>query len=59
MKRLIAISLLVLASLFTTGVAVAADRGAQANVPFAFNVGDTTFSRRGLHRSIQAGNARP
>ena len=44
MKRLTAISLLAMASLFTTGVAVAADdRGAQANVPFAFNVGDKTL----------------
>ena len=43
MKRLTAIALLALASLFTAGVAMAADRGAQANVPFAFNVGDKTF----------------
>jgi len=43
MKRLIAIALLIFASLLTAGVAMAADRGAQANVPFAFNVGDTVF----------------
>ena len=44
MKRLTAIALLALASLFTAGVAMAADdRGAQANVPFAFNVGDKVF----------------
>jgi len=43
MKRLIAIALLSLASLLTAGVAMAADRGAQANVPFAFNVGDKVF----------------
>ena len=43
MKRLIAIALLIFASLLNAGVAMAADRGAQANVPFAFNVGDTVF----------------
>ncbi len=43
MKRLTAIALLALASLFTAGVAMAADRGAQADVPFAFNVGDKVF----------------
>jgi len=44
MKRLTAIALLALASLITAGVAMAADdRGAQANVPFAFNVGDKVF----------------
>ena len=41
MKRITAIALLALASLFTAGAAMAADdRGAQATVPFAFNVGD-------------------
>lgn len=41
MKRITAIALLALASLCTAGVATAAeDRGAQATVPFAFNVGD-------------------
>ena len=43
MKRLTAIALLALASLFIAGVAMAAHRGAQANVPFAFNVGDKVF----------------
>ena len=39
MKRISAIALLSLASLLTAGSAMAADR-AQANIPFAFNVGD-------------------
>jgi hypothetical protein len=43
MKRFTAIALLALATLLTAGVAMAADRGAQANVPFAFNVGDKVF----------------
>jgi len=39
MKRTIAIALITLATLFTTGSALAQDRGVQANVPFEFTVG--------------------
>lgn len=54
MKQISAVALLSLASLLTAGSAMAADRAAEATIPFAFNVGDTVFPA-GEYKISQAG----
>ena len=54
MKQISALALLSLASLLTAGSAMAADRAAEATIPFAFNVGDKVLPA-GEYTISQAG----